>query len=141
MEGILGAYEVLPEIHSYGVIVKPLIELLKKGNFACNDRAQTTFQTLKQAMMFALILALPNFNLLFIVESDASNEGIKVVLSQEGCPVAYFNKGLTPKHQVLSIYKKEMMATLTAIKKWNAYLTGRHFQIKTDHYSLKFLLD
>ena len=34
-----------------------------------------------------------------------------------------------------------MMAILIAVKKWNAYLMGRHFKIKTDHYSLKFLLD
>ena len=33
------------------------------------------------------------------------------------------------------------MAILAAVKKWNSYLMGRHFQIKTDHYSLKFLLD
>ena len=33
------------------------------------------------------------------------------------------------------------MALLVAVKKWNAYLTGRHFIIKIDHYSLKFLLD
>ena len=37
--------------------------------------------------------------------------------------------------------KKEMIAILAAVKKWNAYLMGRHFQIKTDHYSPKFLLD
>ena len=34
-----------------------------------------------------------------------------------------------------------MMATLAFVKKWSVNLLGRHFQIKTDHYSLKFLLD
>ena len=33
------------------------------------------------------------------------------------------------------------MAILAAVKKWHAYLIGRHFQIRTNHYSLKFLLD
>ena len=92
-------------------------------------------------MVSASILALPNFNTTFVVESDACNEGIGAVLSQARRPIAYFNKGLAPKHQVLAFYEKEMMAILATVKKWIAYLTGRHFQIKTDHYSLKFLLD
>ena len=42
---------------------------------------------------------------------------------------------------MLSVYEKEMMAILSTVQNWNAYLMGRHFQIKIDHYSLKFLLD
>ena len=34
-----------------------------------------------------------------------------------------------------------MMAVLVAVKKWNSYLLGRHFKIKTDHQSLRFLLE
>ena len=33
------------------------------------------------------------------------------------------------------------MVILVAVMRWNAYLLGRHFTIKTDHQSLKFLLD
>ena len=62
-------------------------------------------------------------------------------MTQKGRPIVYFSKALAPKHQVLSVYDKEMLAILVAIKKWHAYLVGRHFQIKTDHYSLKFFLD
>ena len=78
-------------------------------------------------MVSAPILALPNFNTTFVVESDACNEGIGVMLSQAGRSIAYFSKGLAPKHQVLSIYEKEMMVILAVVKKWTAYLTGRHF--------------
>ena len=39
------------------------------------------------------------------------------------------------------VNEKEMLTILTVVKKWNAYLLKRHFQIKTDHHSLKFLLD
>ena len=34
-----------------------------------------------------------------------------------------------------------MLAISVAVKKWNVYLVGQHFHIKTDHYNLKFLLD
>ena len=128
-------------IKFYGVIVKPLIDLLKKGSFAWSDRAQLAFDALKQAMVSTPVLALPNFNLPFVVKSNASSEGIGAVLSQGGRPIAYFSKGLALKHQVLSVYEKKMLAILAAVKKWHSYFIGRHFQIRTNHYSLKFLLD
>ena len=137
--GLTGYYRRF--VKNYGVIAKPLTNLLKKGNFEWSDNAQLAFDTLKKAMVSAPVLALPNFNIPFVVESDASNEGIGAVLSQGGRPVAYFSKGLSTRHQVLSVYEKEMLAILAAIKRWHAYLMGRRFQIKTDHYSLKFLLD
>ena len=96
---------------------------------------------MKQAIISAHVLALPNFNEPLVVESDASSLGIEPVLTQGGHPIAYFNKALSPRHQTLSIYEKEMLAILVAVKKWNAYLVGRHFHIKTDHYNLKFSLD
>ena len=92
-------------------------------------------------MITALVLALPDFTIEFTMESDASNSRIGVVLTHEGNPVAYFNKAFSRKHQTLSVYDKEMMAILVAMKKWSSYLVGLHFKIKTDHQSLKFLLD
>ena len=137
--GLTGYYRRF--IKGYGVIAKPLTDLLKKGSPNWLDKAHVAFETLKQAMVTAPVLALPDFNTIFVVESDASSDGIGAVLSQAGRPVAYFSKGLSPRHQVLSVYEKEMLDVLAAVKKWTAYLMGRHFKIKTDHYSLKFLLD
>ena len=128
-------------VKDYGAIAKPLTELLKKGSFEWSDRAQLAFDTLKQSMVTAPVLAMPNFNIPFVVEFDASNEGIGAVLTQEGHPIVYFSKALGLKHQVLSVYEKEMLAIFAAVKKWHSYLIGRRFMIKTDHYSLRFLLD
>ena len=137
--GLTGYYRKF--IKGYGIIAKPLTELLKKGNFAWSDEAQIAFEKLKQAMVTAPVLALPDFSIPFVVESDASGVGIGAVLSQGGRPIAYFSKALSYKHKVLSVYEREMLAILAVVKKWNSYLTGRHFHIRTEHYSLKFLLD
>ena len=41
----------------------------------------------------------------------------------------------------LSTYGKELLALVTAMRKWTPYLFGNPFVIKTDHQSLKYLLE
>ena len=67
-------------------------------------------------MVSAPVLALPDFDTLFVVESDVCHEGIGAVLSQKGRPIAYFSKGLGLKNQMLSVYDKKMLAFLATVK-------------------------
>ena len=92
-------------------------------------------------MCTAPVLTLPDFTKPFVLETDASNSGIGVVLTQGGRPIAYLSKALSPKHIALSIFEKEYLAILMAVTKWRHYLEGRSFVIKTDHEALKHLLE
>lgn len=83
-------------------------------------------------------MALPDFSQPFTLECDASNRGIRAVLQQHNRPIAFSSKALGPKNQAISTYEKELIAIVYAIKKWQHYLQGRHFIIKTDHSSLKY---
>ena len=60
---------------------------------------------------------------------------------QDSHPIAYLSKALSPKHQTLSAHEKEFMAVVLAVERWRPYLLGRHFVIKTDHFSLKYLME
>jgi hypothetical protein len=118
-----------------------LTQLLKNDAFGWNLEATTAFTLLKELMATPPVLALSTLDKLFVVETDASMMGVGAVLMQEGHLIAYISKSLGPKQQAMSIYEKKMLAILHAVNKWKHYLWGRHFKIRTDHVSLKYLLD
>ncbi|XP_075088549.1 uncharacterized protein LOC142170516 [Nicotiana tabacum] len=137
--GLTGYYRRF--IKGYGIIARPLTDLLKKGNFQWNVAANTTFEELKRAITSAPVLALPDFSKTFTVETDASGKGIGAVLAQNNKPIAFFSKGLSAKNRALSVYERELLALISAVQKWRPYLLGRPFTIRTDHHSLKYLLE
>jgi hypothetical protein len=133
--GLSGYYRKF--VKHYGVISKPLTNLLKKKEvFVWTTETETAFQALKQALVSALVLALPDFALPFSIEADACAIGIGVVLSQKGHPLAYVSKALGPRTKGLSTYEKEYMAIILALEQWRSYLQYSEFVIYTDQKSL-----
>ncbi|GJS05538.1 retrotransposon-related protein [Tanacetum coccineum] len=137
--GLTGYYRRF--IKNYALISQSLTKLLKKNGFHWSEAAEIAFTQLKKAMMSFSVLELPNFEKEFVVETNASGTGIGVVLHQDSHPIAYLSKALAPRHQALPTYEKEFLAVIMALDKWKGYLLDRHFKIKTDHFSLKYLLD
>jgi hypothetical protein len=129
-------------IKHYGMISSPLTQLLKKGvPFLWTDQAQEAFQLLKQALLQAPVLTVPDFSKEFTIGTDASDVGFSAVLMQEGHPIAYLSKPISGRNQALSTYEKECMDVLFAVEEWRSYLQHQQFIIKTDHRSLLFLTE
>lgn len=114
---------------------------LKKNSFTWTDQATEAFQQLKMALTTAPVLTLPDFRQAFTVECDASGAGCGAVLHQGAGPVAYFSRALAPRHRGLAAYERELIGLIQAVRHWQPYLWGRPFSIKTNHYSLKYLLE
>lgn len=97
------------------------------------------FNTLKQSLTTAPVLALANFTKPFVIETDASNMGVGSILLQGGHPLAFVSKTLGVRNQGLSTYEKEYLAILLAVDKWCQYLQHAEFTIYLDHCSLSHL--
>nr|KYP41059.1 Transposon Ty3-G Gag-Pol polyprotein [Cajanus cajan] len=136
--GLTGFYRKF--VRNYATLATPLTDLLRSPSFQWNSQAQQAFTKLKNTITTVPVLALPDFTVPFVIDTDASGTAIGAVLSQHGHPIAFFSKRLCPKLQAASVYVREMFAITEAIKKWRQYLIGHYFQIITDQKSLKNLL-
>lgn len=137
--GLTGYYRKFDK--DYGLIAKPLTNLLKKGKSEWQQEGEEAFNQLKTALTTTPTLAMPDFNAPFIIQTDASGEGIGAVLTQHGKPLAYMSRSLGVSKQSWSTYAREMLAIVIAIRTWRPYLLGRKFTIQTDQRSLRFLLE
>lgn len=136
--GLAGFYRRF--IRGYAMIVDPLVRVTTIEPFHWTSQAQQAFENLKTTLSTSPVLALPDFQLPFTIETDASGSGMGAVLSQRGHPIAYFSKPFTKKLLTTSTYVRELFAITSAVKKWRQYLLGHQFTIITNHRSLKELL-
>jgi hypothetical protein len=114
--GLTGYYRKF--VRNYGIISKPLTQLLSQKGFEWNDQAAAAFQLLKEAMVHTPVLALPDFAQPFVIETDACDTGVGGVLIQQGHPIAYMTKALGVMNRKLSVYEKEFIAVMLAVDKW-----------------------
>lgn len=143
--GLTGYYRKF--VPSYASKAAPLTELLRKGKperILWSAACTKAFVTLKECLIKAPILRVPDPNRRFIVQTDASDVGIGAVLSQleengEEHPIAYASRKLQPRETKYSAIEKECLAIVWALKYFKYYLYGQAFTIYTDHKPLTWL--
>ncbi|KAL7725379.1 hypothetical protein ACLKA6_008588 [Drosophila palustris] len=99
-------------VPNFTSIVQPISKLLRKGQKWTWDASQErAFQELKTRLTEAPVLACPNFNERFSLQTDASDYGLGAVLTQriEGIErvIAYASRRLSPAEENYSTTEKE----------------------------------
>ncbi|KAH9705015.1 Endonuclease [Citrus sinensis] len=127
-------------VKDFSTLAAPLTEIVKKHvGFKWGSEQEKAFNLIKEKLVSAPLLALPDFTKTFEIECDASGIGIGAVLMQEGRPIAYFSEKLGGAALNYPTYDKEMYALVRALETWQHYLLPKEFVIHTDHESLKHL--
>ena len=131
-------------IKGFSAIAKPLTELTKKDvPFEWKEEHDLAMKTLKDKMSQAPVLLLPKLELPFQVNTDASGFAIGGVLQQDQGgglrPVAFESRKFNKTERRYSTYERELLAILHACRTWRHYLLGKHFVVKTDHHSLRYM--
>lgn len=141
--GLSGYYRKF--IKGYSDIARPLHDLTKNDvKFEFGAKQVEAFEKLKAAIVSPPVLAYPNLEKPFILETDASGIGIGAVLSQVGedgkeHPVAFFSKSLNSAQQNYATVDREALAIYAAILHWESYLEGNNITVRTDQQSLAWI--
>jgi hypothetical protein len=128
-------------IKGFADIAAPLHALTKKGvRFRWTPECQVAFQRLKDALSTPPVLAMPDDNAKFIVDTDASLHSTGAVLSMEKdgreYVIAYASRKFDKAQSNFCVTRKELWAGIWALKQFRQYLLGRHFVLRTDHSAL-----
>ena len=132
-------------IKDFAQTARPINALVKKNStFRWTEECQTAFEALKDTLTEAPVLAYPDVEKTFILDTDASKGAVGAVLSQvhDGVerPVAYYSKTLNIHEQRYCITRKEMVAVVYATRKFKAYLWGQSVKLRTDNAAVSFML-
>ena len=137
--GLAGFYRRF--IPSFSSIAVPLYDLLiTKARWRWGESEERAFNLLKESLCKEpVVLALPNSDDEFELQTDASDVGIGAVLSQKGRVVEFASRRLNPAEVNYSVTERELLAIVWAIEKWRKYLFGKPFLLSTDHRQLTFI--
>ena len=137
-------------VKGFAKIAAPLNVLLRKGETPQLDLLSPdqviAFDTLRDALLNPPILALPRIEGAFTLDTDASDHQLGCCLLQDQPdgtkhPIGYWSRGLTSAEKNYSTTEKECLAIVWAILHLRPYLEGQKFIIRTDHHSLRWVLN
>lgn len=135
-------------IKDFSSISAPLTDLTK-GTGAKTRKiqwmptCQAAFQLIKDKTSHAPVLAPPDPDKPFTIETDASDHGLGAVLLQrdqnnQAHPIAFTSKKLSDTERRYPAQERELLGILHALREWRCFVEGRPYVVFTDHCPLKY---
>ena len=147
LASLLGFMNFLQDqIPLYSQVVGPLQQIASKKNWdkdTWGPDQEAAFSRLKTALLKAPVVHQPDMDKAFHVSTDASQHGVGAVLYQvvnrEKKYVSFTSKALKKGQRNYSATKRELLAIVYTLKRWEPFLAGTKFSVETDHKALSFL--
>jgi hypothetical protein len=128
-------------VYGYADTAKPLHILTNKQQpFVWGPAQEAAFQKLKDQLISAPVLAAPQDEGKYVLDTDASLVGLGAVFhQQQGSElrvIAYASRCLSRAEQNYSTTRRELLAVVYGFKQFRQFLLGRHFLLRVDHSAL-----
>lgn len=128
----------------FSSISAPLDAVRKhKGELRWTERMEAAFEKWRQGIASGVILAHPDSPREYIIGTDASDFGLGAWIAQkynnELKTLCFASRSLSKSERKHSATNKELLAIVWAIGKFQAYIAGRKFTVRTDHKALTYM--
>lgn len=143
----------------FAEIAQPLYRLLKKDvKFEWTPQCDQAVDTLKESLINDCLLRTPNFDIGFILSTDASQHSLGGVLTQEYTeeshlpnkgpvkvehPLGFYSRAFRDSEKGYSVIEKEFLAIIASVQHFRCYLVGAKVKTKiiTDHQPLVYIFN
>ena len=120
-------------------ILAPLTKLCSTSTkFQWGEEQQKAFELIKKLVSQEVLLAYPNFDELFEIHTDASAYQLGSVISQNGRPIAFYSRKLSPAQRNYTTTERELLAIVETLKEFKNILLGHRIRVYTDHENLTY---
>ena len=133
-------------VPNFSTIARPLTRLTEKNQpFFWDNECEYAFTVLKDHLVNAPVLAYPIPGAPLILDTDASKFGIGGVISQldNGVErvISFASRSLSKAERNYCVTRKELLAAVHFVKHFRPYIYGQPFTLRTDHASLRWLIN
>ena len=123
-------------------VTTTLRQLNKKSvKFVWNPTYEKAFRQAKLHVTNAVTLQYFDPGQPIVLECDASGNGVRGTLLQNGQPIIFILQALTDTQKRYSNIERELLAIVVVIEKLHHYIFGRHFTVHTGHSPLSNLFE
>ena len=122
-------------------LTAPLRELLKEDTvWLWQPKHTHALDRIKEVLTQAPVLKFYDVKRPVVIQADASQSGLGACLMQDGQPVAYASRALTPAEKNYAQLEKELLSICFACHKFHTYIYGKTTGVQTDHKPLEIIL-
>ena len=93
---------------------------------------------MKQLIMKETLLTYPDFNKRFDIQTDASHLQLGACISQDGKPIAFYSRKLSPAQTRYTTTERELLSIVETLKEFRNILLGQQLKVFTDHQNLTY---
>ena len=124
----------IPNLNSLAASLRALTR--KNAIFEWSPAAKESFNRIKHAVSDSTTLSYFEARKPVVLQVDASMKALGTALIQDGKPVAFVSKALSPSESRYANIEHELLAVVYGCERFHNYLFGRPFTVESDHKPL-----